>query len=76
MSLTEWVGIYLLGCLFNYWVLAMGGAKWLEGWKSFFAISWSALDWSAEQIRLYVLVIWIFQTIWFVVGLVNPSVRI
>ena len=38
-------------------------------------IGWFSLDWTAEQIRLYVLIIWIIETIWFVVGLFQPSLR-
>ena len=55
--------LWLLGFLgtswVNYWILAMGGAKKIEGWLSFFVVGWFALDWHAEQIRLYVLIIWL-----------------
>lgn len=53
----------------------LGGAKWIEGWKSFFMIEWFALDWTAEQIRLYVLIIWLFSVIWFIVGAIKPELR-
>jgi len=47
----------------------------MEGWKSFFLVDWFALDWSASQIRLYALCIWIFTTIWFIAGIVEPGLR-
>ncbi|WP_265089548.1 hypothetical protein [Psychrobacter piscatorii] len=38
-------------------------------------IDWFALDWTAEQIRLYVLIIWGFGVIWFIVGVIKPELR-
>ena len=71
--------LWLLGFLgtswVNYWILAMDGAKKIEGWLSFFVVGWFALDWHAEQIRLYVLIIWLAQTVWFVVGVFVPELR-
>jgi len=38
-------------------------------------IEWFALDWTAEQIRLYVFIIWLFSVIWFIVGVIKPELR-
>lgn len=76
MSLTSWIGGFVVLSLFYFWILALGGAKWVEGWKSFFIIDWFALDWTAEQIRLYVLVIWVLHGIWFVLGIFQPQLRL
>jgi len=75
MSVLQWLLLFLLSSIFYGWVLLGNGAKWLEGWQSWWLIGWFSLDWTAEQIRLYVLIIWIVETIWFVVGLFQPSLR-
>ena len=75
VSTVEWVGFFALNSLFWKWVISWGGAHWLEGWKSWFLISWFAPLWSAEQIRLYALVIWFFTAVWFAIGLFIPELR-
>ncbi len=75
MSITLWIFIYSLNSLWWKWVYSWGGAEWIEGWKSFFLIDWFALDWNAEQIRLYALCIWLITTIWFIVGMFAPELR-
>lgn len=75
MPVLQWLLLFLLSSIFYGWVLLGNGAKWLEGWLSWWVIGWFSLDWTAEQIRLYVLIIWIVETIWFVVGLFQPSLR-
>lgn len=63
MSSSALILIYLISSVFWKWILSWGGAKWIEGWKSFFLISWLASGWSEEQIKLYALIVWIVQTI-------------
>ncbi|WP_027016948.1 hypothetical protein [Comamonas composti] len=76
MSLGAWLLWFALNSAFFYWVLCRGGAAWLEGWRAGLALdTWYASLWSAEQIRLYVLLQWIVHTIWFVLGLVQPEWR-
>lgn len=75
MSVGIWALLFLIESIYCWWIIGFGGAKWVEGWKSFFMIDWFALDWNAEQIRLYVLIIWLFSCIWFVVGLFKPELR-
>ncbi|GAB2634460.1 MULTISPECIES: hypothetical protein [Psychrobacter] len=57
MPLSLWFMLFILETVYCWWIIGYGGAKWIEGWKSFFMIDWFALDWTAEQIRLYVLII-------------------
>lgn len=76
MTIIAWLIWFLISSIFYGWVLLGNGANWLEGWKSWLAIGWFSLDWTAEQIRLYVLIIWIFQAIWFVIGLFKPELRL
>lgn len=75
MSLDLFIGLYLADSLFCLWMLRWGGARWLEGWRAWVLIAWFAGHWSAEQIRLYVLLIWLFSTVFFIVGLIRPEYR-
>lgn len=70
-----WIAMYLLSSLFYKWVLSWGGAKTIEGWKSFFLIGWFALDWNSEQIRLYALIGWLVTTGIFIIGCFNSQFR-
>lgn len=75
MSLMAWIIQYVLQSLFYKWILSWGGAQWLEGLKSALTLGWFTWDWNAEQIRLYVLVIWVLMSVWFVIGVFNPDLR-
>ena len=75
MSLTAWFIQFALQSLFYKWILSWGGAQWLEGIKSALTLGWMTWDWNAEQIRFYILIIWIFSSVWFIAGLLNPSLR-
>lgn len=75
MSLTAWIVQFCLQSLFYKWILSWDGAQWLVGLKSALTLGWMTWDWNAEQIRFYILMIWIFSSIWFVLGLFNPSLR-
>ena len=75
MSLTAWIVQFALQSLFSKWILSWGGAQWLEGIKSALTLGWMSWDWNAEQIRFYILIIWIFSSVWFVAGLLNPFLR-
>ena len=75
MALWLWCLLFILESLYCWWIIGYGGAKWIEGWKSFFLIDWFALDWNAEQIRFYVLLIWLASVIWFILGAIKPELR-
>lgn len=75
MGMIFWIAMYLLSSLFYKWVLSWGGAKTIEGWKSFFLIGWFALDWNSEQIRLYALIGWLVTTVIFIIGCFNSQFR-
>ena len=75
MSTTSFVLSYLISSLICKWIISWGGAQTIEGWKSWWIIGWFAGSWSAEQIRLYTLLIWIISSVLFMVGLVNPNYR-
>jgi hypothetical protein len=75
MDLTLWVVSYFTSVLFWLWILRWGGAEWLEGWKAWAVISWFAGHWSAEQIRLYALLLLLLETVGFIAGLFVPELR-
>ena len=75
MGMIFWIAMYLLISLFSKWVISWGGAKTIEGWKSFFLIGWFALDWNSEQIRLYALIGWLVTTVIFIIGCFNSQFR-
>lgn len=75
MGMIFWIAMYLLISLFYKWVISWGGAKTIEGWKSFFLIGWFALDWNSEQIRLYALIGWLVTTVIFIIGCFNSQFR-
>ena len=75
MSLTAWIIQFALQSLFYKRILSWGGAQWLEGIKSALTLGWMTWDWNAEQIRFYILIIWIFSSVWLIAGLLNPFLR-
>lgn len=76
MSYFLWILLFAINCIFCLWVLRWGGAEWMEGGKSSIFINWLyAFNWSAEQIKLYVLLSWVGHLIWFVVGLFVKGLR-
>lgn len=76
MSVLLWCMSYALCSALNYWLLACGGAKVVEGWLSIFVVGWLAWDWNSEQIRLYTLIMWLVETVVFVLGLLNTPLRL
>lgn len=75
MPLWLWCLLFVIESIYCWWIIGYGGARWVAGWKSFFMIDWFTLDWTAEQIRFYVLIIWGFSVIWFVLCLLKPELR-
>ena len=76
ISLFNWILIFVLSSIWWKWILSWGGAHAIEGIKSWFIIGWFAGHWTAEQIRLYALCVWVLQTLWFTVGLFVPEARV
>ena len=76
MGLGGWILLFAANSVFFLWVLRWGGAEWMEGWRSLFFIDWfRAPLWSAEMIKLYVLLCWIGHAIWFLLGMFMPALR-
>ncbi len=76
ISLLVWIAIFGLSSLFWAWIIFGGGADWLEGsLLSGFLVSWLAPRWSADGIKLFAVLTWLVQGIWFVIGLFHREMR-
>ncbi len=73
--MITWIVFYLVTSLLYKWLISWGGAARVEGWLSFIVIGWFALDWNAEQIKLFILIVWFFFTIIFIYGLFDSRFR-
>jgi hypothetical protein len=77
MSLIEWISLFAVELLFWLWIVKWGGAERLEGtFASGFLISILAPSWSAEGIKLFAWLTMIAGSIWFVIGLFYPDIRV
>lgn len=76
MTTIEWILLYICQSIIFKWIISWGGAQWLEGIKSALTLGWMTWDWNAEQIRFYILIIWILYSIWFAVALFFPDLRL
>lgn len=76
VSMGTWLIYHGLGMLFWLWLLCWGGAERVTGWRAWGLIGWFAGHWSAEQLRLYALLLLALQGIWFIGGLFSPAWRV
>lgn len=60
------------------WIISWGGAKKIQGFISifFFDPQLEPSEWNDRQIRLVALFMWGVVTIFFLIGLFNPDMRI
>ncbi len=77
MSLLAWITIYILISLFHKWVISWGGAEKVEWFFStnLITVTWTALKWKTDLIRLMFLIDWIIFTILFLIGIIHPDTR-
>jgi hypothetical protein len=73
VTVLAWVTLFAACSLFWCWLLFWDGAELLEG--SLLAGWIVSPEWTADGIKLYALLMWVCQGIWFVVGLLSPEVR-
>lgn len=77
MGIAVWVGVFAVTSLFWVWIIFLGGADWLEGsWLAAFIISSTAMEWSAEVIKLFAGLMWFGAGIWFTIGLFVKDARL
>jgi hypothetical protein len=75
MPLLVWVAGFAATSLLWAWILFWGGAEWLEGTMASGFLHVLAYRWSADGIKLFVGLTWLFEGIWFAIGLFLPSAR-
>lgn len=66
--MTIWIISYLILSILDAWIIFWGGAEFLEN-------TWLFDYWNAEQIKFYVIIIWFAETIYFLWGVFDSSVR-
>lgn len=77
MSLFLWIIIYCINALIWKWIISWGGAAQLQNWWGFLFTGWMGnIELNSEQIRAFALLCWIGFTIWFVIGIFIPEVRL
>jgi hypothetical protein len=77
MRTAAWVALHAANALFWLWVACWGGAERLEGtFASGWLVSVFAPNWSAEGLKLFAWIMLVAGGIWFIVGLVEPGVRL
>lgn len=76
MSTGSWIGLYAAQSLFWLWIARWGGSHRLEGtFLSGFLVHLRAPYWGREGLELFAWLSLIGTSIWFVLGLVDPSLR-
>ncbi len=71
-----WVVTYLVEMVFLLWIAKWGGASWLHGtFASGFLVDWIAPRWSLDGLKLFAWLSMAAATLWFIVGIFEPSVR-
>ena len=77
MSIGWWIIIYLSNLVFWLWVALWGGAERLDdSFIVYFIITHVRRRWEAESLKLLAWVSIIGSSIWFVMGLFLPEVRL
>lgn len=76
MDVLFWIVAFLAESAFAAWIVWGGGAARLEGtFRAGLLVSVWAPGWSAEGIRLFVGIGWVFSAMAFVLGLFVPGMR-
>lgn len=75
-GLGWWIATYMFEVGVWFWVVYLGGADWLEGsFLSAIFVSILAPRWNSDGIKLFIWAVFVFQTIYFIIGLFSPSMR-
>ncbi len=77
MNLALWILIYLINALIWKWIISWGGADTVQRWWGFLFTGWlGAYELNTEQIRAFAILCWLFFSVWFVMGIFVPEVRL
>ena len=75
MSTSWWIAAYVVQALFWLWIARWGGARWVHGWRAAFLVHWVAWRWDEEVIQLFAWLSLVGTTLWFALGMFDPSLR-
>jgi hypothetical protein len=75
MSTLAWIGLYGAQALFWLWLARWGGARSVQGWPAAWLLHPVAWRWDAEVIQLFAWLSLAGTTLWFVLGLFDPTLR-
>jgi len=71
-----WIIEYAVFALFWLWIARWGGAEWVEGRIiSGFLVNTLAVNWSADQIKVFAYGLLCLGTILFIFGIFSPDFR-
>jgi hypothetical protein len=76
MSTAAWIALYVVQVVWWLWLARWGGARVVQGWPASWLLSWVAWRWDAEVIVVFAWASLVASTCWFVLGLVEPAVRL
>ncbi|OIH12236.1 hypothetical protein A7M79_01360 [Acinetobacter baumannii] len=76
MSLLAWIVKYVIISLIYRWIISWGGAEKIEGWTSYLFFGFFTIDFNNEQLKLLSLILWFLYSIYFILGIFIPDLRI
>jgi hypothetical protein len=76
MKLTHWIALFSIETVLAWWIVFRSGAEKIGSWSSFFLFGVFSDRWSADGFRSFVGLSWIGTLIYFIMGLVQPGLRI
>ncbi len=75
-AMLAWTGLYVVQALFWLWLARWGGASSIQGWRAAWLLDPIAWRWDPAVIRLFAWLSLASTTLWFVLGLLDPSLRL
>ena len=76
MGLVTWISLFLMLTCICAWIVLGNGVETVTGLITAILLGADVNHWSDEGIRLFVGLTWLLLAIWFVVGLVQPALRL
>jgi hypothetical protein len=75
MSTGAWIALYVVQMLWWLWLARWGGARVVQGARAAWLLHPLAWRWDAEVIEFFAWLSILASTVWFVIGLIDPSHR-
>jgi hypothetical protein len=76
MGVALWVALFVVLSGVCAWVALGNGAETVAGLVAALLLGADVWRWSDQGIRLFVGLTWVLLAIWFVLGLVEPTLRL